>query len=230
MNFLGIDLSAVKAGVVFLDESGRVVSSKFVETPRKSRGPTSWRVHLMLKSLKHYLVGERIQDTDWCALEEPAYGAHPMAYHLGMSFGCVQELLISLCVNFFFVNPISLKEFVTANSRATKQEMKLRAIDAGVLPGALEAAKCRGADDIADAWGLANIARVWAIYYLPALSAWLGGTDPCATILPAHLSHFLPANQRLIFERTEKGRAKGLIHRPERFAAIREGLIFGVRV
>lgn len=226
--FLGADISMTHAGLVVVDQDAEVVFEEAIglgKAKGKAHPPILKvrQLHLKLKSRMRHIAAQ-VDVPVWCAIEQPAFKARHMAYHLGMTSGLFSGELYADHISHFYVNPVMLKRFVTGNAMATKDDMVDALIDGH---GFLESDSKH--HDLADALGLARMARCWRLVYGDVPAAWRRGVNPGTAVNKA-LSAALPAHARECFEskRVSGGRKMGLIYRPDLFADFASGVFFGV--
>lgn len=231
--FLGADVSMTHAGLVVVDVQAKPTFYEEVELSQvKGRTPPPIlrvrQLHLKLRSaLEHLLADER--KPLWCAIEQPAYKAANMAYHLGMSMANFSGELWRHRISHFYVNPVTLKRFVTGKPMAEKEMLLEKLLD---QPGYDFLSSGGRHGDLADALGLALMARCWWIVYRRVLGAWSVGHDPANFINVGVTGDFLPAELECFESERTSGRGArkhrmGLIYRPELFADFRRSIFFG---
>lgn len=228
--FLGADISMTHAGLVGVDYGGEAIFHESIELGKvkgKAHPPILKvrQLYLKLKSNLNHCV-KHVGLPTWCAVEQPAYKARHMAYHLGMSTGCFSVELYRRLISHFYVNPVTLKRFVTGEPMAEKSQVSAALKSVGGYSFLDSDSKhC----DLTDAAGLALMARCWYLVYSGVPAAWLHGNSPSTAIQKKAAGEF-PSHARECFESRRRSGAKrmGLIYRPECFADFERGIFFGV--
>jgi len=150
MLYLGIDQSLTSTGLAILSPvSAEPVVLRTVE-PKSLRGGA--RLAFIRKTISECLAGRSIAQA---AMEGYNYGAGAgQLFELGEVGGIVKCLLAELDIPLISVAPSQLKKFVAHKSSADKDEMMAAVKDKWKLD--------IRQDDMADAYGLARVASVYA--------------------------------------------------------------------
>lgn len=145
MIYLGLDQSLSSAGVVVLNDEGRVLFQGLIE-PGKRRGAErlAYEFDEFSKIIEEW-------KPDFAAMEGYSYGSTGRLFELGECGGTLKLCMYKHQLPFIIVPPTTLKKFVTGNGGSNKDAMARWTKTKWQIE--------INQEDVCDAYGLARVAR-----------------------------------------------------------------------
>lgn len=171
MNVLGLDLGVAKAGAARLDVDGKLRTWRWAAPSTLTADTTPADVALRIRAVKRWAYGRASTSTELVVVEElprgTVFGQHDE--RAAVVYGVI-ELFAAAGVPVALVNPTTLKQRISGNGRASKDEV--RSAIARLYP---RQGLARITDDEADAAGLATlgVARLAHLRGRPWVGPWL---------------------------------------------------------